>query len=158
MPVGSEMMNRSKRAVGISDMPASIITLAITVLVGASVFSFVNAQSASSSQSYGQSVGTYIESIREKFVIVNAALNYPTSNKVTIWFYNYGDIDTKIVQVYFGTSQSNLVYVSSTSLPLNLPKGTVSSITIDYATTTGQVYFIKAVGTKGNTQTSFQVG
>ena len=143
---------------GISEMLATVLTLAITMISGASVFSFVNAQSSASAQSYGQSVGTYIAQIKEKFVIVNAATNYPTSGKVTVWFYNYGDIDTKLVQLYIGTSGSSLVLVSSSFLPLNLPQGTVQSINFDYATSAGQVYYIKAVGTNGNSQTSFQVG
>jgi len=152
------MKSRRNSTHGISDMLATVLTLAITIISGASVFSFVNAQSSASAQSYGQSVGTYIEQMKEKFVVVNAATNYPTAGKVTIWFYNYGDIDTKIVQLYIGTSQSSLSQVTPSSLPLNLPKGTVQSINFDYTTSTGQVYYIKAVGTKGNSQTSFQVG
>jgi len=152
------MKSRRNSTHGISDMLATVLTLAITIISGASVFSFVNAQSSASAQSYGQSVGTYIEQMKEKFVVVNAATNYPTAGKVTIWFYNYGDIDTKIVQLYIGTSQSSLGQVTPSSLPLNLPKGTVQSINFDYTTSTGQVYYIKAVGTKGNSQTSFQVG
>jgi len=152
------MKSRRNSTHGISDMLATVLTLAITIISGASVFSFVNAQSSASAQSYGQSVGTYIEQMKEKFVVVNAATNYPTAGKVTIWFYNYGDIDTKIVQLYIGTSQSSLGQVIPSSLPLNLPKGTVQSINFDYTTSTGQVYYIKAVGTKGNSQTSFQVG
>ena len=153
------MKSRKSRSTrGISDLIASVLTIAITIISGASVFSFVNAQSSASAQSYGQSVGTYIEQMKEKFVVVNAATNYPTAGKVTVWFYNYGDIDTKIVQLYIGTSESSLVQVPSSSLPLNLPKGTVQSINFEYTTSTGQVYYIKAVGTKGNSQTSFQVG
>ncbi len=149
--------SRSRRTVALSDLLASVITIAITIIAGVSVFSFVNAQSSASSQSYGQSVGTYIEQIREKYVIVNAALNYPSANKITVWFYNYGEIDTQIIQLYIGTSESSLGNVSSSSLPLDLPRGSIKSITFDYTTTTGQVYYIKAVGVKGNTQTSFQV-
>jgi len=152
------MTNRSKRIVGISDLVASVMTIAITIIAGVSVFSYVNAQSAVSSQSYGQSVGTYIEQMREKFVIVNAALNYPNGGKVTVWVYNYGDIDTRIVQLYMGTSQSSLGNISSISLPLDVPRGTTKSITFDYDTATGQVYYIKAIGARGNIQTSFQVG
>ena len=151
------MINRNRKRAGLSDLVGSLLTLAITLVVGASVFGFVNAQSSVSSQSYGESVNTYVEQMREKFVIVNAALNYPSSNQVTIWFYNYGGLDTKIVQIYMGPSESNLESISSTSLPLDLPKGSVRSITVDYTTSVGQVYYIKAVGAKGNIQSSFQV-
>lgn len=152
------MRNEDRKRAGVSDLVASLLTLAITVIVGVSVFGFVNAQSSMSSQSYGESVNTYVEQMREKFVIVNAALNYPSSDKVTVWFYNYGGIDTQMVQIYIGTSESNLESVSSSSLPLDLPKGSIRSITFDYTTSVGQVYYIKAVGARGNIQSSFQVG
>jgi hypothetical protein len=41
-------------------------------------------------------------------------------------------------------------------LPLTVAKGSSASITIDYTITSGQVYYIKAVGEQGNMQISFQ--
>lgn len=51
-------------------MLATVLTLAITIISGASVFSFVNAQSSASAQSYGQNVGTYIEQMKEMHAIL----------------------------------------------------------------------------------------
>lgn len=147
---------RNHSRVAISELFATLITLVLTVITGAAVFSYVNAQASISAQSYGQIVGTYVEQLREKFVITNVAFNYPSTGQVRIWFYNYGDIDTKIMQLYIGTSTSSLVNVTSSISPLNLPRGTIATITITYTVTTGQPYYLKAVAQRSNSQIYLQ--
>ncbi|MBI2185032.1 MAG: hypothetical protein HYU39_08760 [Thaumarchaeota archaeon] len=146
--------NASRAA--ISDLFASLITLVITVVTGAAVFSFVNMQASVSASSYGETVNSQIQQLREKIIISNVAFNYPSSGQVRIWFYNYGETDTQIMELYVGTSPTSLVNVTSAGFPLNLPRATLASITITYTVTAGQSYYFKGLAQWGNSHLYLQ--
>jgi flagellin-like protein len=147
-------LGRQRR--GIAELQGTLLSLVITIIAGAAVFGFVNGQASNSAKVYGDSVNTYVQTLQEKFVIANIATNYPSSNKIKIWFYNSGDIDTNVTEIYVGTSESSLSKISSSSLPLTITKGSSASLEIDYTLTSGQIYYIKAVASLGNTRTSSQ--
>ncbi|MBM3897811.1 MAG: hypothetical protein FJ358_04725 [Thaumarchaeota archaeon] len=154
--VRSVLIGTTYKKAGTSELHSTLIVLVITIIAGAAVFGFANSQASVTEKAYGNSVNTYVKQLQERYSIVNIAINYPSSNKITIWLYNYGDIDTRITQLYIGTSPSTLSNAPSLSLPLTVSKGSSASITIDYITSSGQVYYVKAVGEQGNTQISFQ--
>ncbi|MCS4538201.1 MAG: hypothetical protein HYY67_05030, partial [Thaumarchaeota archaeon] len=110
-------------------------------------------------KAYGASVNAFVEQTRERFLIVNIAYDYPSSGRVTIWFYNYGSIGTEITTIYGGTSPSSLTSISSGSLPLPVSQGALGSIdvAIPGACTAGSTCYFKALGAKGNTQLYFQL-
>ncbi|MGQ9468862.1 MAG: archaellin/type IV pilin N-terminal domain-containing protein, partial [Nitrososphaerales archaeon] len=94
------MISRIRK--GVSPVIATVIIITVTLLVGFAVFSFVNSEAAVASGAMGQSTANYVNYLRERFVITNVAFNYPSNGMITVWFYNNGAIDTKIVKMYIG--------------------------------------------------------
>lgn len=154
-----ESMGTGRRNGGrsaISDLFATLLTLVITVAGGAGVFAFVNAQASISASSYGETVEQNILQLREKFIIANVAFNYPSSGQVRIWFYNHGNTDTRIMELYIGTSSTSLVNQTTTDFPITLTEGSTASVTITYSVTSGQSYYFKALGEYGNSHIYLQ--
>lgn len=147
------MIKRSRR--GVSPVVASIILIAVTLSVGLALWGFVIGEAALSSGAMGESTASNVNNLREKFVITNVAFDYPTSGKVTVWFYNNGAINTQFKQ------SNGQIFIGDTSNPTDEPTGWIStsvtvevkksaSITFDYTTTSETTYYIKAVGEFGN--------
>ncbi|MEM3186088.1 MAG: archaellin/type IV pilin N-terminal domain-containing protein [Conexivisphaerales archaeon] len=109
---------RRSRA-GLSDLVGSLLTVAITIIAGAAVFGYVNSQAGVSENIYGQSIGNTLNFLAEKFVIVD--MNYSgNGNSLSIWLYNTGNINLRVVQV--------LVYNSSKSFYMLYNATTVKSL------------------------------
>jgi hypothetical protein len=71
---------------------------------------------------------------------------YGTSNdKIDIDVENSGTSDAHIIQVYVGTSSSNLQNQTSSPLPTTCSAGAVVRITVDYNWTTGTTYYFKVI-------------
>lgn len=63
---------------------------------------------------------------------------------------NSGPLDTQIIQVYVGTSPSNLQNYTSPSLPLACNAGAaVVTITVNYNWTAGATYYFKVLSSSG---------
>jgi hypothetical protein len=97
---------------------ATILTIAITLIAGAAVFSFVNSQAGVSEKQYGQSVGGVVNQIQEKFVVFD--LSFPAANQISVWIYNTGQTTLQIasIRVYNSTaptSKFNLIYNYTTT-------------------------------------------
>ena len=114
------MTVRSRRKAGISDMVAHVLVIAITIITGAGVFSFVNSQAGVSAQQYGENVGSHISYFGEQFII--ADINFTSSN-VTVWIYNNGQSDLKLVQalVYNGSKSVYIRHNATHVTNLNSP-------------------------------------
>ena len=96
------------------------MTVAITIISGAALFSFVNTQTGVSAKLYGESVGTVVNYLGEQFVVVD--LNF-TSSSVSLWIYNNGRIDFTPTQVLiFKASRSMYISYNATHVvDLNNP-------------------------------------
>ncbi|MEM0287407.1 MAG: archaellin/type IV pilin N-terminal domain-containing protein [Nitrososphaerota archaeon] len=113
------MKKGNQRQRGISDLVGALLTVAITIIAGVAVFSFVNSQAGVSENIYGQSVGNTVSFLAEKFIIVD--INYSNNgNSLSIWLYNTGNINLRVVQV--------LVYNSSKSFYMLYNATTVKSL------------------------------
>lgn len=88
--------HRQRRRVGVSELVATLLTIAITIIAGAAVFGYANSQANVTERQYGTAVGNSVQSLEERFTVVQ--MNY-TSSKVTIWLYNMGSINFSPVQV-----------------------------------------------------------
>lgn len=99
-----------ERRAGLSETVGALLSLAITIVAGAVVFGFVNGEAGVASTRYAQSVGNAISPIQEKFVIVD--MNFGSSNSLTIWIYNNGQIALQLLQVrlYDSAGRINLLY------------------------------------------------
>jgi flagellin-like protein len=110
-----------RRRRGISELIATVLTIAITLIAGAAVFSYVNAQAGVSEVQYGQAVGGTIDSIRERFVVVD--MNYSQGLtcpgpgcSVTLWIYNSGLVNLQLatVNLYKSSDGSqNIIYTNN---------------------------------------------
>ncbi|MEM3382603.1 MAG: hypothetical protein QXD42_06765 [Nitrososphaerales archaeon] len=149
------MINRNKK--GVSPVIATTIIITLTLIVGFATWSFVNSEAAAASSAFGESTASNVNYLREKFVITNAAFNYPNNGKITIWLYNNGAVNTQIKEIFIGTSTTSMIKVSSfTSNPSILEVGKSCCIVFDYSTNSGNTYYIKAVGQFGNIALYYQ--
>ncbi len=152
---------------GVSPVIATTIIITLTLVVGFAVWSFVNSEAAVASGATGQATASYVNQLREKFVITNVAFNYKgttqTNYWITVWFYNNGAVNTNIVEIYIGTSPNYMIKVPSgnftnspSPLPLTLVVGGSGYVTFYHKTNSGNTYYIKAVGQFGNIALYYQ--
>jgi hypothetical protein len=78
-----------------------MLTIALTIIAGAAVFSYVNGQAGVSEKQLGQAAGATNAFLSEQFSVIN--VNY-TSTMLTLWFYNYGGVNLQPVEVQVYTS------------------------------------------------------
>jgi len=154
------MINRIRK--GVSPVIATVIIITVTLVVGFAVFSFVNSEAAVASGAMGQSTASYVNYLKERFVITNVAFNYPTSGQVTIWFYNNGAVNTRFIanngQIFIGTTPNPTTEITSfTPSPVTVEVRKSSSITFTYSPINqGTTYYIKAIGEFGNVVVYYQ--
>jgi hypothetical protein len=145
---------RSKLAV--SEIMGAIVLIAITLAIGFAAWAWSASAAASSERSYGTSIGSNINYLKEDFNIVN--VNFSSTNKVTVWFYNTGNVTVYIQQLWISNSTwSETMLASSQNCGscIQLPTGTVtpSTFTINTGFAVGASYQFKALGKYGNTYT-----
>ena len=168
-----------RRRHGVSPVIASVIILAITVALGLSLWSFVNGQVSTSTESFANEVTDYINYVNDRFVLVNMAFNYDASKTINIcsnspnpcasvWIYNNGNVPVKVNAVFFGSSSSSLTLVdpwvgsgSSVSNNLQIAPKTMGVLSFDSTPIIGstfaskQTYYVKVVSVTGAFQSSY---
>ena len=104
-----KVFNRRRRA--ISELVASVLLIAITLITGFAVWGYVDGQAGTTEQAYGQSVGATANYLQEKFVVVSMDLN-SSSETTTVWLYNNGNVGLRLVQVrlYDSANKIDLLY------------------------------------------------
>ena len=87
----------------VSELLATLILIAITLIAGAAVFGFVNGQAGVSEKQYANSVASNINYLNEHFVIVNVQFPSPcfsglstTCSSATLSVYNTGSATLNI--------------------------------------------------------------
>jgi flagellin-like protein len=174
-----------RRRHAISELVATVLTIAITLIAGAAVFSFVNSQAGASEQQYGAAVGGTIDSIRERFVVVDMAFSQTTSCSgascsVTIWIFNSGSVNLQLATVTLnGPGAQNMVFSNDVNAVPNcataqslVPSPAVSAINVAPGIETqltlnlgacsgssmnsGSAYSVIVLSTRGNTVTYYQ--
>ncbi len=107
-----------------------MLTIAVTVVAGAAVFSYVNGQAGVSERQYGQSIGGTVQFLEERFTVVQ--LNY-TSSSVTIWLYNMGQINLSPVQVLlYNNGRSNYLLFNATKIISYKPTSCTTAASTTY--------------------------
>lgn len=175
-PETSLRLNRNcKSRPGLSEIIGSLLAIAMTLVAGVTVFGYVNTQTGATEKQYGQNVGSSVNALSEKFVVVNA--NFSTT-KVTLWLYNTGSVVLSPVQVIVYNSTVTLSYTTSTCASqvtpalynsktgggLQVPLGSVQTLTITLYTGScaanhfkpGVAYGFKVIGVYGNVVTLYQ--
>lgn len=138
---------------GVSPVLASIIMITVTIAGGMVIWSYVNTTSASVTEAYGEDMNRNINSLNEDFVITYVGLN-ATTDTISIWMYNNGQMDTEIKQILIWTLTNSTATSINTSLTLT--KGGIGNITVTHTMQSGETYYVKAVAQYASTYTTYQ--
>jgi hypothetical protein len=81
-----------------------LLTVAITLIVGGAVFSYVNGEATVSENRYGQAVAGSVDSLNERFVVADMAYACspppsPQCTSVSFYLYNNGQIALQLTSV-----------------------------------------------------------
>ena len=85
-----------------------MLTISITLLAGFAVFGYVNSQAGANESQYGQAVGQTVEYLEERFVVTQFAFTAGTPGSLTIYLYNNGKVDLRLVQIEIYNSSRSL--------------------------------------------------
>lgn len=104
----------------VSELVATMLLLAMTVVAGFALFGFVRAEAGSSELSYAQNVGGTIQYLQEAFVVPQVSYS---SSSVTIYVYTSGEVPTQLAQVeVFGPSRAAMdVIFDASHVTVNAP-------------------------------------
>jgi hypothetical protein len=110
---------------GVSEALSSIIIIAIAVITGLSASVYINTLSNHKMQEYGDNVSNIINKNSEDLIILHAEYkNSYCNNKLAVWVYNAGSIDTHIIKAYLNDIDLNI-----NNIPL--PKESVNILCIN---------------------------
>lgn len=120
------ILSRAKRRRGVSELVATVLTIAITIITGTAVFGYVNNQAGLSENAYGQNSVSAIEALQENFAPFNMGF---TSTAVSIYFYNSGATRFYPVQVtiYDSAKALDVLYTPTEVVNLNNPSSCTES-------------------------------
>ncbi|MGH9876222.1 MAG: hypothetical protein ACRD5H_01165 [Nitrososphaerales archaeon] len=82
-----------------SPVISTTIILAITVVLGLSLWSFANSGISAATQNYADVVTEYGKFTSDKFVVPSVAFDYPNPDDLTVWVYNGGKLSTEIQSI-----------------------------------------------------------
>ncbi|TLY12150.1 MAG: hypothetical protein E6K84_07345, partial [Thaumarchaeota archaeon] len=98
---------------GVSELTGTLMTIAVTLVAGTTVFGYVRSQANLSELALSQNVGGTLNLLQERFVI--PLVSY-TSNSVTIYIYNNGQATGKFTQIeVYGPTRSAMDIVYDTN-------------------------------------------
>src|SRR5262245_24975750 len=103
---------------GVSPVIATTIILAITIVLGLSLWSFANSGVSAATQTYSDVVTEYGRYVSDKFVVPTAAFDRPDPDDVTVWIFNSGSFATEVQSVIItckGVCNASFVPVQLTS-------------------------------------------
>jgi len=89
----------SRKRSGISPVISTTIILAITIVLGLSLWSFANSGVSTATQNYAEVVTQYGQFTADKYVIANIDFDNPSSDDISFWIFNSGKTTTTISSV-----------------------------------------------------------
>lgn len=156
---------------GVSPVIATTIILAITVVLGLSLWSFANAGVSAATQKYADVVTEYGKYVSDRFIVPTVTFDYPNPDDVTVWVYNSGSFDTEVQSVIItckGTCDASFTPISLTAddlLPATADMVITSKDLEDLkfdaslagaSFTPGDTYQVQVISTTGAYQTIYQ--
>jgi len=103
--LGDYMMARIRKRKALSPVIATIILSAVVIAIGGAIWSYASGASTVIANDYVNGTLDLMNEIVERFVIEHAT-NTSDGNNMSIWVYNYGDVDIT-VDVYANASRVN---------------------------------------------------
>ena len=127
-------MVKSRKAISpiLATLLLVVIAVAAIVVTYAWIMTYMN--------NANQQAGVMLRKINVNFY------NSSTVNKIDVDISNAGTEDAQIVRLYIGTSSATLQNQNITAV--DLPKGAIQTITVNYNWTAGATYYFK-VASKG---------
>ena len=125
---------RAKKA--ISPILATLLLIVIAVAAIVVTYAWVMAY-----------MGVQTRRAGEQLVVEN--IMFYDSNKVNMTIRSTGTSDSKIVEIYSGTSSANLTSAAVPNLPKVISAGSSSTFTVTQTWTTGTRYYFKVVTESG---------
>ncbi|MEM3730314.1 MAG: archaellin/type IV pilin N-terminal domain-containing protein [Candidatus Bathyarchaeia archaeon] len=133
-----ENMLKSKKA--ISPILATLLLIVIAVAAIVVTYAWIMTYMGGA----GQHAGVILYKANIRFYNVSGA------KKIDIDVGNSGTSDTQIIQVYIGTSATNLENQTTyPTLPVSLPAGQIVRLTIDYPWEPSKTYYFKIIPSAG---------
>jgi hypothetical protein len=77
---------------------AAVVTIAITLIAGAALFSYVNSQAGTSENSLGVANAANVNFLNERFVVADLGFG-PGGGSLSFWVYNNGEVGLMVQQV-----------------------------------------------------------
>jgi flagellin-like protein len=115
---------------GVSEIVATVVTIAITIIAGAAVFGYVNGAAGVNESKLANSVGGNVQYLEERFSVVQ--LNY-SSSTVTVWLYNMGQVNLSPVQVLvYNNGRSNYLLYNATKIISYKPSSCTTAASTTY--------------------------
>jgi len=164
------LRNRSgRRRSGVSPVIATTIILAITIVLGISLWSFANSGVSAATETYANVVKEYGKFTSDRFVVTSAAFDYQNDNDMVVWVYNSGKFDTTIQSVIVtckGTCSALFKPLPLTEADLLSGNMTIATHTLkdlrfassarNEVFTPGETYQVQVVSETGAFQTIYQ--
>jgi flagellin-like protein len=134
------MRNLRKSRKAISPILATLLLIVIAVAAIVVTYAWIMTYMSNAGQQAG-------------VMLYKSQVNFYTqggTKRIDIDIGNSGTSDTSIQKVYCGTTEANRPEQTPTqSLPISLPKSSISTITINYNWTDGTTYYFKVVSATG---------
>ena len=156
---------RTRKRSGVSPVIATTIILAITVVLGLSLWSFANSGVSAATQNYSDVVTEYGKFTADKFVIASVAYNHPSNGHVTVWIYNAGKATTTLDSVLVtckDCASFTPIQLTESDLPvgatMQIAPKTLKSLDLDAIVTfnPGKTYEVQVISETGASQTLYQ--
>jgi flagellin-like protein len=126
------MMARIRRRRALSPVIATIILSAVVISIGGAIWSYASGASTVIANNYVNGTMNLKNEIVERFIVEHAT-NTSDGSNMSIWIYNYGDVDI-IVDVYANaTHVSNSTYSFCSNLTNSVASGSLVEIEIDFS-------------------------
>jgi flagellin-like protein len=131
----TERVTRSKKA--ISPILATLLLIVIAVAAIVVTYAWIMTYMSNA----GNQAGVMLYKANVRFY------NESTVKKIDVDIGNSGTSETRLIQIYVGTSPST--QQSQTMTPVLLPAGEIQQIKIDYEWTEGETYYFKVASSGG---------
>ncbi len=129
--MGDNMMARIRRRRALSPVIATIILSAVVIAIGGAIWSYASGASIVIANDYVNGTMDLKNEIVERFIVEHAT-NTSDGSNMSIWIYNYGDVDI-IVDVYANATHVNSsTYSFCSNLTNPITSGSIVEIEIHF--------------------------
>ena len=153
---------------GVSPVIATTIILAITIVLGLSLWSFANTGVSTATQSYADSVSEFGRFTTDRFVVASVSFDHPANDDLTVWIYNSGKLDSVVQAVIVSCKQCvspvdpvTLIVDDEAGIDFTVASKTLEDLKLDSSEkgavfVNGNTYQIQVITETGAHQTIYQ--